>query len=146
MSRFIKNQIIKTKNNIYDIAKYCLKDPKYCDHNEFICEHILNLSGYKTHKFKLNNGETFCKIYGELNKIRSKIKITYSNLGKNLQNPKMSSKYLEMKHDTLFYTQCINSSSPLLLRFFTFNNIIRKQSLPTVNILYRTSINDRKTE
>ena len=70
MSKFVKKQIIKSKNNIYDIANYCLKDPKFCNHNEFICEHILNLSGYKTNKFKLNNGETFCKLYGHADLFR----------------------------------------------------------------------------
>ena len=148
MNKFIKNQIIKSKTNIYDIASYCIKEPKYCEHNEFICEHILNLSNYKTDKFKLNKNETFCKIYKELNILREKVKISYSNNSKILANPKMSSKYLELKDNHIFYTKCITHGSPLLIRFLEFNNKIKKTSLTSasINIFGRPSVNDSQTQ
>lgn len=146
MSKFIKKQIIKSKKNIYDIAKFCLKDAKFCEHNEFICEHILNLSGYKTNKFKLNNGETFCKLYGEINKLREKIKITYSTYGKTIANPKMTPKYLEIKEGSIFYTHCITHGSSFLKRFLQFNNIkIMSNSVPTSINISRQNIDQRKS-
>lgn len=146
MTDFIKTRIVKSKNNIYDIAKYCLKDPAFCEHNDLICEHILNLSGYKTSKFKMTNGETFCKLYGEINKLREKINITYSNNGKVVANPKMSFKYLEIKEGSEFYNLCMTKGSLFLKSFLQFNNIkIKSISLPEFSRSKTGSSNSKKS-
>ena len=77
--KFLHDIRIKNTDNIYDVGEYCVKYPKYCKTNELICEHILNISGYKTSGFPVDieKKETFCKIYGELNSIREKIKVDY---------------------------------------------------------------------